>query len=92
MSDTPVDTDEVAHIANLARIDLDEDEAELFVEQFADILSYCETIEEVPEIEDDPELTNVMRSDEIEACLDPEDALGNAEETEDGYFKGPRVS
>jgi aspartyl-tRNA(Asn)/glutamyl-tRNA(Gln) amidotransferase subunit C len=92
MSDTPVDTDEVAHIADLARIDLDEDERELFTEQFADILSYFETLDEVPEIEDDPELTNVMRPDEIEDSLDRDDALQNADDTEDGHFKGPRVS
>jgi aspartyl-tRNA(Asn)/glutamyl-tRNA(Gln) amidotransferase subunit C len=92
MSDTPVDTDEVAHIADLARIDLDEDERDLFTEQFADILSYFETLDEVPEIEDDPELTNVMRPDEIEDSLDRDDALQNADDTEDGHFKGPRVS
>ena len=92
MSDSPVDTNEVEHVARLARVDLDENERELFAEQFADILSYFETLDEVPEVEQDPELTNVMRDDEVDACLDREEALQNAPETEDGYFKGPRVS
>jgi aspartyl-tRNA(Asn)/glutamyl-tRNA(Gln) amidotransferase subunit C len=92
MSDSPVDTDEVEHIADLARIDLDEDERDLFAQQFADILSYFDTLDEVPEVDAEPELTNVMRPDEITDSLDPEDALGNAPETEDGQFKGPRVS
>jgi aspartyl-tRNA(Asn)/glutamyl-tRNA(Gln) amidotransferase subunit C len=92
MSDSPVDTEEVEHIAELARIDLDEDERELFAEQFADILSYFDTLDEVPEVESEPELTNVMRADEIETSLDRESALENAPETEDGHFKGPKVS
>lgn len=92
MSDSPVETEEVEHIAQLARIDLDEDERDLFAEQFADILSAFETLDEVPEIDREPELTNVMRADEVEDSLDREAALENAEETEDGQFKGPRVS
>ena len=92
MSDSPVDTAEVEHVADLARIDLDEEERELFTEQFADILSYFDTLDDVPEVDAEPELTNVMRPDEVETSLDPEDALENAPETEDGQFKGPRVS
>ncbi len=92
MSEPVVDTDEVEHVAQLARIDLGDEERELFAEQFADILSSFETLDEVPEIESEPELTNVMRADEIEESLDRADALGNAAETEDGHFKGPRVS
>jgi aspartyl-tRNA(Asn)/glutamyl-tRNA(Gln) amidotransferase subunit C len=46
----------------------------------------------VPAVERDPELTNVMRPDEVAESLDREAALENATETEDGQFKGPRVS
>ena len=92
MSEPVVDTDEVEHVAGLARIDLTETERDLFAEQFADILSAFETLDEVPEIESEPELTNVMRADEIEESLDRETALENAAETEDDHFKGPRVS
>ncbi|SDJ35157.1 aspartyl/glutamyl-tRNA(Asn/Gln) amidotransferase subunit C [Halovenus aranensis] len=92
MSNSPVDTDEVEHIAELARIDLDEDERDLFAEQFADILASFETLDEVPEVDRDPDLTNVMRTDDVEESLDREAALSNAPETEDGQFKGPRVS
>jgi aspartyl-tRNA(Asn)/glutamyl-tRNA(Gln) amidotransferase subunit C len=92
MSESTVDPDEVAHIADLARVDLDEDEREAFAEQFAEILAYFETLDEVPEVESEPELTNVMRADEVEASLDQEEALQNAPDSEDGFFKGPRVS
>jgi aspartyl-tRNA(Asn)/glutamyl-tRNA(Gln) amidotransferase subunit C len=33
-----------------------------------------------------------MREDEVHDGLSQEEALRNAEETEDGYFKGPNVS
>jgi aspartyl-tRNA(Asn)/glutamyl-tRNA(Gln) amidotransferase subunit C len=92
MSDPAVDPDEVGHVADLARVDLTEEEREEFAEQFADILAYFETLDDVPEVEREPDLTNVMRPDETQESLSQEDALRNAEETEDGYFKGPKVS
>ncbi|PSP78459.1 Asp-tRNA(Asn)/Glu-tRNA(Gln) amidotransferase GatCAB subunit C [Halobacteriales archaeon QS_1_68_20] len=92
MSDTSVDPEEVRHVADLARVDLDEDDVERFAEQFGDILAYFETLDEVPEVEAEPDLVNVMRSDEVGECLSQEEALANAPETEDGYFKGPNVS
>jgi aspartyl-tRNA(Asn)/glutamyl-tRNA(Gln) amidotransferase subunit C len=90
--DEAVTTEEVRHVAELARIDLDDSEANRFTEQFADILSYFETLDAVPDTDAEPDLVNVLRADAIEAGLDREAALENATETEDGYFKGPRVS
>ncbi|WP_336136363.1 Asp-tRNA(Asn)/Glu-tRNA(Gln) amidotransferase subunit GatC [Natronomonas amylolytica] len=87
-----VDEEEVRHIASLARVDLDEEEVDRFTEQFADILEYFEALDEVPETEGEPELANVMRPDEVRDGLSQEEALQNAPETEDGYFKGPKVS
>ena len=87
-----VDAGTVEHVAELARVDLAAAERERFAEQFADILGYFETLDEVPEIERDAELTNVMRPDEVTDSLDREAALENAPESEDGQFKGPRVS
>ncbi len=92
MSDSAVEPADVDHIAALARVELDEDERTLFAEQFEEILSYFETLDEVPEVEREPELTNVMRADEVRESLDREEALRNAGEKEDGHFKGPRVS
>jgi aspartyl-tRNA(Asn)/glutamyl-tRNA(Gln) amidotransferase subunit C len=87
-----VDDEEVRHVASLARIDLDEDEVARFTEQFGDILEYFEALEDVPEVESEAELTNVMRPDEVREGLTQKEALRNAPETEDGYFKGPNVS
>ncbi len=92
MSEDAVSPEEVRHVAALARIDLDEEEVDRFAAQFAEILGYFETLDSVPEVDRDAELTNVMRPDERREPLDREAALGNAPESEDGYFKGPNVS
>ncbi|KPN31202.1 aspartyl/glutamyl-tRNA amidotransferase subunit C [Halolamina pelagica] len=84
--------EEVRNVADLARVDLNDEEVETFAEQFEAVLADFETLDEVPEIESEPDLVNVMRADEVEAGLTQEEALSNASETEDGYFKGPRVS
>ena len=92
MSDPAVDPEEVRHVAGLARVDLDDEEVERYAEQFAEVLGYFETLEEVPDVEADPELVNVLRPDEVRASLSREDALANAAETEAGRFRGPDVS
>ena len=92
MSEQRVDEAEVEHVASLARVDLDEGDAERFVEQFADILEAFDALDEVPAVDRDADLTNVMRPDEERDCLSQEEALANAPESEDGFFKGPNVS
>ncbi|WP_115865279.1 Asp-tRNA(Asn)/Glu-tRNA(Gln) amidotransferase subunit GatC [Halorussus litoreus] len=92
MSDTSPGPEEVRHVADLARVGLDDEEVERFTDQFADILDYFETLEEVPEVDREADLVNVMRADEVRDSLTQEEALANASETEDGYFKGPNVS
>lgn len=92
MTEQRVDDEEVRHVAELARVDLAEADVDRFVEQFADILEYFESLDEVPEVDRDADLTNVMRPDEARTSLDQSDALANALESEDGYFVGPNVS
>lgn len=87
-----VDDEDVRHVASLARIDLDDDELEQFAGQFADILAYFDTLDEVPEVDREAELTNVFRPDERREGLSQAEALANAPETEAGYFRGPPVS
>ncbi|TKX82128.1 Asp-tRNA(Asn)/Glu-tRNA(Gln) amidotransferase subunit GatC [Halorubrum sp. SD626R] len=89
---TAVDAEEVRHVAELARVRLDDDEVDEFAAQFGDILEYFEALDEVPETEREEDLVNVMRPDEVEEGLTQAEALSNAEETADGYFVGPKVS
>ena len=92
MSEDAVDAETVEHIAGLARINLADEEIERFSEQFADILESFETLDQVPAVDPDVELSNVMRPDEVEESLDQDVALQNAPEHEDGRFRGPNVS
>jgi aspartyl-tRNA(Asn)/glutamyl-tRNA(Gln) amidotransferase subunit C len=92
MSDDVVSHEDVRHVAALARVTLDDDEVERFTSQFAEILEYFETLDEVPAVDRDVELTNVMAPDDAHEGLEPTQALENAPEHEDGYFKGPNVS
>lgn len=103
MSETPEDADDapdgesvaaedVRHVADLARVDLDEDEVATFTDQFADILDYFETLDEVPAVETEADLVNVMRTDDVREGLSQSEALSNAPDSEDGYVKGPKVS
>jgi aspartyl-tRNA(Asn)/glutamyl-tRNA(Gln) amidotransferase subunit C len=88
-----LDAGDVNHVASLARVDVTDDEAEEFVEGFNDVLEYFETLDDVPEdVEAEDDLENVTRADEPRPSLPQDEAIKNAEETEDGYFKGPSVS
>jgi aspartyl-tRNA(Asn)/glutamyl-tRNA(Gln) amidotransferase subunit C len=87
--------EEVLHIANLAKIELKDDEVEKFRKGFQSILEYFEILDEV---EEDVEptfqvlpLKNVFRDDVPGKPLEREKALMNAKHVEEGYFKGPRV-
>ena len=91
MSNGSVDPDEVRHVADLARVDLADEDIETFAEQFGDVLGYFDALDEVPEVEADPDLANVLRTDEVRDGLTQEEALRNAPDTEDGYFEGPPV-
>lgn len=92
MDKSRVDSEDIHRIAELARIDIDEEEADTFADQLDDVLDYFASLEEIPDVDREAELTNVMRADEVRNSLTQEKALKNAEETEDGYFKGPNVS
>ncbi|PNW27442.1 UNVERIFIED_CONTAM: glutamyl-tRNA amidotransferase [Euhalothece sp. KZN 001] len=89
---TGVDAAEVRRIATLARIDLDDAEIERFVAEFETILGYFEQLDAVPEVPTDAETDTVLREDTVIAPLEQSEALANAPETEEGYFKGPPVS
>jgi len=75
--------EQVQHIAELARLELSEQETELFVEQLSAILDYAEQLNDldtdaVPPTAQVLALRNVMRSDELQPCLTPDQALANA--------------
>ncbi len=88
-----IDEEVVRHVAELARIELEEGDIEGFVEDFSEILEYFSVLDDLPEdIDKEDALENIWREDKVKESLDQDEVLGNAEESEDGYIKGPSVS
>lgn len=92
-----IDKADVKHVAHLARISLDDNEVCGYCSQLASILSYINKLNELntenvlPTSHAIPTLKNVFRKDVLRQSLDPEDALKNAPQREDGFFKVPQV-
>ncbi|MDD1707419.1 MAG: Asp-tRNA(Asn)/Glu-tRNA(Gln) amidotransferase subunit GatC, partial [Methanoregulaceae archaeon] len=63
-----------------------------FTVQFNEILEYFDILDKVEATEAwEQDLANIFREDEIEPSLPKEDVLANSQETEDGFFRAPRV-
>jgi aspartyl-tRNA(Asn)/glutamyl-tRNA(Gln) amidotransferase subunit C len=88
--------DEVAHLANLARIDLDAAELDHLAPQLSVILESVASIngvagDDVPPTSHALPLTNVFREDEVRPCLTAEQALSGAPAQEQQRFAVPRI-
>jgi aspartyl-tRNA(Asn)/glutamyl-tRNA(Gln) amidotransferase subunit C len=88
--------EEVLHVANLARLNLDEQAIELYTRQLADILAYMDTLnrvntEGVPPTSHAIFLNNAFREDEVKESIPVDRALANAPLAEDGSFFVPKV-
>ncbi|HET6597856.1 MAG TPA: Asp-tRNA(Asn)/Glu-tRNA(Gln) amidotransferase subunit GatC [Anaerolineales bacterium] len=91
-----VDEKLVREIASLARLDLNQEEAEMFVSQFKDILDYVSILNEVDTENVPPAyLSSVnksaMREDTIQDSVSTEEFLSNAPQSKDDYVVIPRV-
>ena len=87
---------DVQHVANLARLALDEDRIDLFAKQLGDILTYMDALNQVDTTGVPPtshviELTNAFRDDIPGRPSLREEMLANAPRAEDGQFVVPRV-
>ena len=85
-------SDEVLHIARLARIAVTPAEVERFTAQLSGILDHFTALEAVNTEGLEPTahplpLSNVMRADSVTPSLSQDEALANAPRTEDGYVR-----
>ena len=88
--------EEINHVADLARLDLDEEAINKFVGQIGVILEYVETLnkvdtEGVPPTSHAISLSNAFREDTATVHLSRDAALINAPEKEDGAFVVPKI-
>jgi aspartyl-tRNA(Asn)/glutamyl-tRNA(Gln) amidotransferase subunit C len=89
-----ISRDEVLHVARLARLELTDDEVERFTEQLSAILEAVAKVSELDLSDVEPtahplDLVNVWAEDEPQPSLPVDEALANAPDRHDGFFKVP---
>ncbi|MBB5831131.1 Asp-tRNA(Asn)/Glu-tRNA(Gln) amidotransferase subunit GatC [Brachybacterium aquaticum] len=88
--------DDVARLADLARIQLSEEEITRFAGEFDSIMDAVASVsevatEDVPATSHPIAMTNVFREDEVTETLTQAEALSGAPEAEDGRFAVPQI-
>jgi aspartyl-tRNA(Asn)/glutamyl-tRNA(Gln) amidotransferase subunit C len=85
-------SEEVEHVARLARLGITPEEVTRYRDQLRKILDHIDALSRadtstVPATAHPLEERNVMRDDRLEPCLPVEDALRNAPSREGAYFR-----
>ncbi len=88
---------DVEHVAKLARLELTQEEKELYTKQLGDVLKYVDQMNEVDTSNVKPmtqviDFVNVMREDEVHYEQTKEELMANAPEEENGFFKVPKIN
>lgn len=83
---------EVEAVAELAKLELSEEELDLYATQLNDILGYIEKLNQLDTSDVPPTasvlpLQNVLRADETATPLPPEDVTANASDAEANQFR-----
>lgn len=91
-----ISKEQVATIARLARLDLDDARLERFAGQFGDILDYMDMLGAVDTTDVEPlyspsEHGTVLRTDEVLTHCTREQLLANAPESDGQFFVVPRI-
>ena len=91
-----ISREEVQHVARLARLHLTDDELERMREQLDAILAYIDKLRQLDVEGVEPTshavpLVDVMRDDALAPCLTQDEALANAPDRADVFFRVPRI-
>jgi len=91
-----ISREEVQHVARLARLHLTDDELERMREQLDAILAYIDKLRQLDVDGVEPTshavpLMDVMRDDALGPCLTQDEALANAPDRADEFFRVPRI-
>ena len=91
-----VSREEILHIANLADLELEENESDTYLQNLQEILNFANVVNNAPTEGLDitvgaNEAKNVFRKDEIKVFEDNQSLLQNAPEQEQNMFKIPKV-
>ncbi len=91
-----VSKEEILHIANLAHLEIKENEIDNYLTNLQEILNFANIVNNVPVENLDitigaNEAKNIFRKDEIQVFEDNEGLLQNAVDKEQNMFKIPKV-
>ncbi|MAL16966.1 MAG: Asp-tRNA(Asn)/Glu-tRNA(Gln) amidotransferase GatCAB subunit C [Balneola sp.] len=91
-----VNENDVRYMADLARLQLSDDEVKSFTGDMNKILGYMEQLEELDTSDVEPlehviDLESRLRKDKAEEPLSHDDALKNAPDADSDYFRVPKV-
>jgi aspartyl-tRNA(Asn)/glutamyl-tRNA(Gln) amidotransferase subunit C len=96
----PITEADIAKVAQLAHLELAEEELKTFGQQIAEIVAYVEQLNELDTANVEPaiggltlegERTDSSRADEIEGSLGQKTALAEAPDPASGHFRVPKV-
>jgi aspartyl-tRNA(Asn)/glutamyl-tRNA(Gln) amidotransferase subunit C len=91
-----ITSEQVAHIASLARLSLTQEERDMFQGQLSSIIAYVEQLGELDTAGVEPTshvlpLSNVMRDDVAGESLPREEALRNAPDGTGEFYGVPKI-
>ena len=93
---TKISSNDVRKVAQLARLELAEDQIELYTSQLEKILGYVGQLEQI-DTKDVPattravEVINVVRDDSVETTMIRDELLDQAPEREDNFYRVPKI-
>ncbi len=87
---------DVFKIAEIARLNISDEEAEKYAKDLKSILESFEILNEANVGDLKPafhpiDIANVVREDIVEESISKEDVFKNTKNEENGFFKGPKV-
>ncbi|GIO22819.1 Asp-tRNA(Asn)/Glu-tRNA(Gln) amidotransferase subunit GatC [Oceanobacillus sp. J11TS1] len=91
-----ISKEQVKHVANLARLEFDDDAVEQMADELSAIIEFAEQLNELDTENVEPtthvlDLKNVMRKDEPRKWITQEEALKNAPDQKDGQIRVPSI-
>lgn len=91
-----IDNNTIKYIANLAMVEITEEEKEKYSKDLEQILTYAEILDNMDttkanEFNNPINNTYKFREDEVKEIIDRELLISNARDTEKGMFKVPKV-
>jgi len=91
-----ISKDDVTKVAELARLEVTEEETAIFTEQLGNILEYIDKLNELDTDNVEPtshvlDISTPLREDKVVKWLSIEEVLQNAPESEDDFFVVPQV-